>query len=295
MRYRPFGKSGMAVSAITLRLTGAPGLGAEGARALTAAALDSGINSLLIDGLPAPALAGAVQALATRDRASLFIGWRLRNDHGTLTPGAIQAMTQALEGCGLERLDLAIVDDPQGPELPADAAEALNRLRDAGTVGALAVASRGAPDPRLIASGPFAALSAPFNLSSGWAERERLRQAAASGLAVIGEDFWPQALRDHEARPAPRPSLWRRRTDPLIDVGGYGFLDDTPGWTAEEICLAYALGEPALATVQVSAAEGGQIRALAAAVDRDLPVDCVARIEMARFSQQEARRKTRLA
>jgi hypothetical protein len=97
-------------------------------------------------------------------------------------------------------------------------------------------------------------LSTPFNLASGWVERNRVRSAVSREMAVIGLDYWPDVLREeHKHSFLPKPSLWRRRTDPLADVGGYDFLRNTPGWNAEQICLAYALTEPSLATVQVTA------------------------------------------
>ena len=86
----------------------------------------------------------------------------------------------------------------------------------------------------------------------------------------------------------PKPSLWRRRTDPLDDVGGYEFLHNTRGWSGEEICLGYALTEPSLATVQVITTKRDKLEALAAVVERDLPTGCAAQIEMARFSAEQA-------
>ena len=137
-------------------------------------------------------------------------------------------------------------------------------------------------------NGLVTAVSSPFNLSSGWAERHRIRHASTHDFAVIGEDFWPQALRESAGvTAAPKPSLWRRRTDPLADFGGYEFLHNTPSWNAEEICLGYALTEPSLSTVRVMANNRAEVERLAAVVERDLPTGVCAQIEMARFSAQE--------
>lgn len=286
----------MAVSAITLRLTDTPRLRAEDWRGLVLAALETGINSFLFDAVSPPVLDGAAQAFASLDRRLLFLAWRLRGDQGLVSNTAIKTMLDAVrQRESLARLDLVILDDPKTPDLPHGLAEALQPPRESGVIGALALAGRGEADNGHKPPGDVAALSASFNLSSGWAERNRIREAMARDIAVIGEDFWPRSLRERETRPAPKPSLWRRRTDPLTGLGGYDFLDNTPGWTAEEICLAYALTEPSLATVQVSATQRKHIEALAAVTERELPTGCAAQIEMARFSAHEAERSRRPA
>jgi aryl-alcohol dehydrogenase-like predicted oxidoreductase len=138
-------------------------------------------------------------------------------------------------------------------------------------------------------------MATPFNLASGWVERNRVRSAMGREMAVIGQDYWPHALRGDRKSFLPKPSLWRRRTDPLADVGGYDFLHNTQGWSDQQICLAYALTEPSLATVQVTASTPAEIEALAAMAERDLPTGCAAQIEMARFSAQEAAKAKRRA
>jgi hypothetical protein len=139
-------------------------------------------------------------------------------------------------------------------------------------------------------------MATPFNSASGWVERNRVRSAVSREMAVIGLDYWPETLREEPKHSfLPKPSLWRRRTDPLADVGGYDFLRNTPGWNAQQICLAYALTEPSLATVQVTAGSPAEVEALAAIAERDLPTGCAAQIEMARFSAQEAAKAKRRA
>jgi hypothetical protein len=86
------------------------------------------------------------------------------------------------------------------------------------------------------------------------------------------------------ARPESKllPAMGRAR-QPLAGVGTYAFLHDTAGWTPEELCLAYALTEPSLATVQIDLGFVDRIEALAAVPDRDTPTGLGAQIEMARF------------
>jgi aryl-alcohol dehydrogenase-like predicted oxidoreductase len=291
MRYRPFGVSGMTVSAITLRLSDQSRLRANDWRALIFTAIENGINSFQIDGESPALLQGAAEAFASVERRLLFLSWRVRDEAGQLNRDVVDAMmASAFDALGLDYLDLVLLNDPLGPELPPPAAAALRALHEGRAVRGLGVASRGDVDPALLKSDLVTALSSPFNLSSGWAERNRIRSAITQDLAVMGEDFWPQALREDKP-PPQKPSLWRRRGDPLADVGGYDFLTSTPGWSAEEICLGYALTEPSLATVRITADTKAEVERLAAVVERDLPNGVCAQIEMARFSAQERERE----
>ena len=67
----------------------------------------------------------------------------------------------------------------------------------------------------------------------------------------------------------------------------------TRNWSPEEICLAYALTEPSLATVQIHAERAERLEALAAIPDREMPPGVSAQIEMARFSTAGGDKKAR--
>ncbi|MBI1685740.1 aldo/keto reductase [Caulobacter hibisci] len=288
MRYRPFGKAGMAVSAVTLRLADHPRMSAKDWRALIFTALEAGINSFEVQGSSKALLEGLGEGLGSVERRLLFVSWRLRSGGELLSAQAIHDLMDVIERCGLAYADLITIDDP-GSAFPPSALAALMGLRQSRLIRNLGLASRGESQDRHLASGAFDALAAPFNLSSGWADRNRIRGAVQRDVAVIGEDFWPQSIRDREARPIfKKPSLWRRRTDPLANLGGYDFLDSTPGWSGQELCLGYALTEPSLATVQVITTKREKLEALAAVAERDLPTGCAAQIEMARFSAEQA-------
>lgn len=270
MRYRPLGKSGVTISALTLRL----GDTARDARALVLKALDHGINSFQVDGVSEALRQGAREAFASVERERLFVTLRMRGEHH---------LASSFEALGLDRPDLVMINDPQGPDLPPALERDLRGMSDRPGLG---VATRGDIHPTLLDNDLLVAIASPFNLTSGLADRQRLREAERRGLAVFGEDFWPQPLRD-AGQILPRPSLWRRRTDPLAGIGGYDFLHETPDWSAEEICLAYALTEPAVTSVCVSVEAPADLSRLAAVVDRDLPDSLRAQIELARFSAQE--------
>lgn len=298
MRYRPFGSAGVAVSAITLRLEDQPRLRGSDWRKLIFAALESGINSFEIDGVSPALIEGATEAFSTVERRLLFIGWRLRGslDRALKAQAVHDMIDQALDRTGLGHLDLATLDDPDANAFPVETLEQLKALRGARLIRLLGVAGSGDQFDAYVASGQFEAMATPFNLASGWVERNRVRSAVSREMAVIGLDYWPEVLREAQKHAfLPKPSLWRRRTDPLADVGGYDFLRSTPGWNAQQICLAYALTEPSLASVQVTASSPAEVEALAAIVERDLPTGCAAQIEMARFSAQEAAKAKRRA
>jgi aryl-alcohol dehydrogenase-like predicted oxidoreductase len=297
MRYRPFGSAGVAVSAISLRLEDNPRLKAGDWRGLVYAALENGVNSFEFDGVSPALMEGAAQALATVERRLLFIGWRLRaqGDRALKAQAVHDMIDQALDRTGLGHIDVATLDDPDANDFPSETLEQLKALRTARLIRLLAVSGAGDEFDAYTASGLFDAMATPFNLASGWIERNRVRGAMTREMAVIGLDFWPQVLREERRGFLPKPSLWRRRTDPLADVGGYDFLHATHGWTAQQICLAYALTEPSLATVQITADSPAELEALAAIAERDLPTGCSAQIEMARFSAQEAERNARRA
>ena len=293
MRYRPFGNSGMTVSAITLRLSDQSRLRAGEWRDLIFSAIENGINSFQIDGESPALLQGAAEAFASVERRLLFLSWRVREDAGQFNAAAVeQLIASAFDGLGLDYLDQVLINDSLGPDLSPAAIATLRTLRDGRAIRGLGVATRGDVHPGLLDTGLVTALASPFNLSSGWADRNRVRAAVTQDLAVIGEDYWPQALRESNGKPlVQKPSLWRRRSDPLADVGGYDFLAGTQGWCAEDICLGYALTEPSLATVRITAESRAEIERLAGVVERDLPNGVCAQIEMARFSAQERARE----
>jgi hypothetical protein len=137
-----------------------------------------------------------------------------------------------------------------------------------------------------ISSGYFDLVATPFSLTSGWKERLRLKAATDRDMVVLGYDYFPQAIQGSgKSEAAGKNGLWgRTAAKPLGGMGTYAFLDRTPHWSGEEICLAYALTEPSLCTVQVPADQIDRVELMAAVCERELPSGVPAQIEMARFS-----------
>ena len=290
MRYRPMGVSGMSVSAVSLALHDTDGRNRPSDwRALVYAALENGVNTFEVVGRH-PAIAdGLVQALKSVERRLVLVAWRLGESLGhtgalvrDFSPkGLTYALDAVLARTGLDYLDAVILDDPGSDELSPAALAALKDARAAGKARMLGVAGEDDAIDAYIASGGFDLLVTPYNLASGWKQRLRLKAAVERNMGVIGYDHHPRQLR--EAPAAPKPAFWGPRPKPLAGAGTYAFLDATPGWTAEALCLAYALTEPCLATVQVPADKPERLADLAPVAERDLPPGAGAQIEMARF------------
>lgn len=119
---------------------------------------------------------------------------------------------------------------------------------------------------------------------SGWKERLRVKAAVDRDMVVVGYGYYPEQTREPQAEAV---ASWGRTANaPLAGVGTYAFLERTPHWTGEEICLAYAMTEPSLCTVQVEADRIDRVEQLAAVCERELPSGVPAQIEMARFAPE---------
>lgn len=304
MRYRPFGRSGSAVSNITLRLGDAAlARGPSGARDLIYAALEGGVNTFqLLSADPVLAeLTG--EALAAVDRKLVFVSLCLgqaegRNGDRDFTPeGLTGAIDRALRVSGLEWIDLALLDEPGGDELPQAALNALKAQRSAGRVRLLGIAGESAVMDAYVSTNAFDVLATPFHANSPWDVRNRVRQAAERDMAVMAYDYFPEELssarriRELDAAPSKKKGLFgwssgkASADNPLEGAGTFQFLHRTPNWEPEQICLAFALTDPMIATVMVDGDDAGRFGELLNVPERDLPPGLSAQIEMARVRQ----------
>lgn len=290
MRYRPFGPSASIVSAISVTLGDGSGrTRASDWTALIYAALESGINCFEVTGLEPAIMDGLAQALQAVERRLMFISWRLGEivtSEGRVrdfTPeGLTRQVCAILARTGVEYLDAVTLDDPESDELHPESLGALSDLKASGAVRMAGVAGDGEAIDAYICARAFDLLCTPFNLTSGWKERNRLRQAVESDMAVMGYKVYPADF--HQRMIAVVQA--RSKASPLAGMGSYAFLDRTHGWDAEEICIAYALTEPALATVQVAPPSIARLEQLAGVADREMPPGLAAQIEMARFAPE---------
>lgn len=301
MRYRPFGASGKAVSAVSLLLRDAPNMGSPGAwRGLIISAMENGVNSFEATAGSDVLALGLGEALSVVERRLIFLGWRLRgNPAGALTARDIADSVRA----GLQRtragyLDLLMLDETAAETMTPDALTYLAELRNAGVCLQIGVAGEGPVIDKCIASDTFDVLATSFSLVSDWQTRRRIRDASAANMTLIGCDPFPKGLNSAPSarggeieRPMRRGLLGVRRPEPTPSANVYGFLHGTPGWSYEELCLAFALTEPAFASIQLEAGRADMIERMAAVTDKDLPTGVAAQIEMARFGQIAAQRR----
>ena len=286
MRYRPFARAGMAVSAICLVLDGGTATAtADHWRDLVHAALEEGVNAFEIVRPSPELLRGLAQGAAAVARKLLFVGLRAPPDaDAARLAGWVEATIGA---AGVGDLDLLSLDAERS--LPTGAPAMLRALKDQGLARRLAIAGDGELLAEHVRAGAFDALITPFNLLSGWRERHMIRLAAEAQMAVIGSDACPAAVATlAEAARAAARTIRRSRREPLAGAGSYAFLEATRGWSAEQLCIGYALTEPALATVRIQARDREHLAALARITERDLPAAVSAQIEMARFSAERA-------
>jgi aryl-alcohol dehydrogenase-like predicted oxidoreductase len=302
MRYRPFGVSGMAVSAVSLGLAdGQARLKAADWEMLVYAALENGVNSFEVIGRQPAIAEGLAQALQAIERPLVCVSWRLGWVIGPsgapvrdFSPGGLErSVDSILASTGLGYLDVALLDDPHAEELKPSALAALKAMRESGRVRMLGVAGGDDAIDAYISMRAFDAVCLPFNLVSTWKDRHRMKSAVDNDMAITAFDYYPEQFQA-TAAPAAKHSHWGvSGGHPLSGAGTYAFLDRTQGWTGEEVCLAYALTNPSVATIQFIADQPARVEALAAVAERDLPTSVSAQIEMARFAPDPSATKRR--
>lgn len=298
MRYRPFGITGKAVSAVSLLLREAPNMSSPAAwRAVVFAAMENGVNCFeLVSGVDVMAL-GVGEALTAVERRLIFLSWRLRgNPTGVITGRDIaDSVRSGLQKTRAGYLDQLTIDETAVEILTPDARAYLNDLRASGVCLQIGVAGDGPIVEACIGDPTFDVLTTSFSLVSDWQARRRIKDASSANMTLVACDPFPSELRAgaprKESAVPQRRGMLPRKPNPLAGVGSYAFLQETPGWSFEELCLAYCLTEPAFATIQIEAWRADVIERVAAVTDKDLPTGVAAQIEMARFGQIASQRR----
>ncbi len=301
MRYRPFGASGAAISTLTLSLgLGNLGRGVAAANDLIYSALEAGINSYRLESAD-PVLAEVVgHALANVDRKLLNVSLQLGagdgrkgSDRDFSAEGMTGAIDRALHVSSLGWIDLVLLEEPGEHELPQSSLGALKALRATSRVRYLGVSGETQVMDTYVSTGAFDVLATPFHVNVDWRIRSRLRAAREQDMAILAYDYFPEEL-DTDKKAAtlhqPKKGLFgfgsggRPKHDPLAGAGTFAFLHRTPHWTAEAICLAHAMTDPAISSVLVKALDADRLNVLAAVPERDMPPGLAAQIEMARVA-----------
>ena len=305
MRYRPFGGTGAAVSNLTLSLGHeALGRGRAALSELIFTALEAGVNSYHLESAD-PVLAEIVgEALGHVERRLVCVGLTLGVGDGRKkgfrdfsAEGLSGSIDRALHASGLGWFDVAVLDEPADDELPQASLIVLKAQRKAGHVKLLGVSGDAPVMDVYVSTGAFDVLYTPFHANVEWRIRSRMRAARERDMAVFTYDYFPESLSTERkaagAGAAPKKKglfgFGAKPVDPgLTNAGSFAFLHQTPNWKAEEICLAFTLTDPAIASVMVDAINPERMEALAAVPERDLPPGLSAQIEMARVGSAAA-------
>jgi aryl-alcohol dehydrogenase-like predicted oxidoreductase len=286
MRYRPFARTGIAVSTLSLALDGVDDKRSPTEwRDFVHGAFEEGVNTFELT-RPSPALVtGFAEGVAAVKRSLLFVSLRL---DPTLQGERLEDWARAVVAeAGIGEVNMVIGD--AGASAAEEVLTVMFRLQEAELTQLLAVSGDGDLLAADIAAGCFDAIVAPFNMLSGWRDRNLVRTALEKHMGVVACEPFPAELDSLiEATEAQTKPGWFRKPKPLAGAGTYAFMHSTPSWSAEQLCLAYALTEPAVATVQVGIEDREHLAALAEVTDRDLPSTVSAQIEMARFSAEAA-------
>jgi len=298
MRYRPFGRSGSAVSNLTLSVGQAMlSRGREKALELLYSALESGINSYRLETAD-PVVAEVLgEALSHVERKLVCVTLTLglgdgRSGQGDFSAeGMTGAIDKVLHFSSLGWLDVAVLHEPGEQDLSQNSLNALKALRATGRVKLLGVAGDAEVMDAYVSTGAFDVLVTPSNIHSNWQVRARIRTAREQDMAIFAYDYYPAGL---HGQADPVEVSTRKRG--LFGLGGgaavkplpaaydaFAFLHHTRNWSAEAICLAHALTDPSLTSVIVGAGDAERLAELAATPEREMPPGLAAQIEMARL------------
>lgn len=305
MRYRPFGRSGSAISNLTMRLGASAVMrGPDYARQLIFQALEGGVNAYVLESAD-PVLAeivGGALSVVERDLVTVFLtlgagDGRRGSERDFSGEGLTQAMERVLNVSGLGWIDVALLDQPGEDELPQSALQALKALRSAGHIKLIGVAGDGPVMDAYVSTGAFDVLVTPYHANSSWQVRARIRAAREQDMAILASGFFPDSL----ARPRKPEAAFAPQKKGLFGLGGktpaatehdpagsFAFLHHMPGWSAEQLCLAYTLTDPSMSSAVIDIDTPERLAALIDTPERDLPAGLAAQIEMARVRSAAA-------
>jgi aryl-alcohol dehydrogenase-like predicted oxidoreductase len=279
VRYRPFTASGQSISAISLSI--GQGRNAAENYQLICSALECGVNAFSFAASDEGAAEALRQAVAVVGRRVLILVLRL----DIQGPPLDRQVRGALDITGATYLDAAMLDHPAPGSLSASDFTDLDSLRASRRVVRLGLAVEAAEAGEYLDRLDFDILAMRYNVCSGWPERNLLKNAAGRGMTVLGYGYQVEP-EDAGAEPPDLKGLARllRRAAKPPMPKAYDFLKQTPGWSSGQITLAYALTEPALASVLIEDVDAREIEALSHAVETELPAGVAAQIEIARFA-----------
>ncbi|MDI7774104.1 aldo/keto reductase [Asticcacaulis sp. EMRT-3] len=291
MRYRPFGRSGIALSTVGLRLSQERlGQNRNLMQKLVVAALENGINTYHFDSTSPEFLRMAADVFGVVERKLLFISVNA-HDPGQAADYSLaplkERLRSAIKDSGLHWLDLLMFASPGALDIPPESFDFLKSLQKARMLRHIGARGATGDIPALIESGRFSVIETSFDIDSSWDKRRQIDRAVQHEMNVIASDFFPEAYRKATdvVPKAARGGWFAKPKNPLAGMGTHSFLHQTADWTPEALCLGYALSQPTLSCVFIDADTPEQVEALAEVPERHLPSSVPAQIEMARFNE----------
>ncbi len=290
MRYRPFGHSGIALSAVGLRLS------VERLRknkALAEKLIMGGINTYHFDGADVAFLREMAAIFTLVDRKLLFISiapdvpGQTGDLAGYTMPGMKESLRAVVKDTGFQWIDMLLFSRPGVAYMPPDSIRFLRDLRRSRLVRYLGASAETGEIRPLIDDGHFNVVQTSFDIDSAWEKRHDIDKAIQADMCVIGCDYFPEIYRKaSDVVPKAAKVNWftRKAKNPLAGAGTYAFLHQTPDWTPEELCLGFALSLPSLSCILIEPETPEKLEQLAAVPERHLPSSVPAQIEMARFT-----------
>ena len=296
MQYRRCLHSGLALSALRLRLSAHAYRKTPGAvREIVERGLENGINAFQIDSADAGFLNQIAQVLKVVDRGVLFISMTARDNYGVAYENGInvdtlkQRLTEAFRLPGLQRLDLLSFQAAEYRALTAEDHAFLHHLIQGGMIGQVGVQIETADFPNILDIGQPTSLLTNFDVTASKARRHMLETASRMDLSVFGQNYYPARLLQGGQGESIRSHLQNVQDgDAPQGPSKYSFLFNEIGWTAQEICLGFALSQPALVNVGVVARDSDHLDRLAKVVGRTLPRALHAHIELGTFEDKAA-------
>lgn len=301
MRYRPFGRSGLALSTIGLHLPAQMPTKIRGLMdKLLTTALENGINTFHFETADPQVLSNAAEIFSVVERRLLFISidaCDAVSDGMTyeLTP-LKERLRGAIKDSGLLWLDLVLFDKAGRTLLPDNSYAFVKTLQQSKMLRHIGARTETADMAEIIEGRRFDVIRTRFDIDSSSDKRRQIDAAVADNMAVFAEDTFPSAYRkasDLIPPEAKRGWFGGKPKNPLAGAGTYAFLHQTPEWTPEELCLGYALSQPSLSCIYVTADSPAHLESLAQVPERHLPSSVPAQIEMARFGAHPPKRAKR--
>ncbi len=303
MRYRPFGRSGLALSTLGLHLSREKlHKNHSLLQKLITTALENGINTYHFESNDPKMLQAAAEVFSVVERKLLFVSVGAQEPALNADPAAyaLPALKERLRGAikdsGLSWLDLLVFSEDGVALLPEDSLHFVKSLQRSKMLRYVAAEAEPASMPAIIKSGHFDVIKTTFDIDSSWDKRRQIDNAISREMNVMASGFFPEAYRkasDIIPPEARRGWFGAKPQNPLAGAGTHAFLHQTADWTPEELCLGYALSQPSLACIFVDPNNCDHLEALANVPERHLPPSVPAQIEMARFNDRAPKSQAR--